>query len=532
MAARLIEAEYRKVSAAQAQIDRRSSRLLAASFLFAAPSVLLAFLFAVVTVRMVGRLTREMEWQAAELGRVSWHMLEDQEATARRFSHELHDELGQSLTAVKTNLTALEAGGKLDRARLEDCLHLVEEAIGNVRQLSQLLRPTILDDFGLEAGLRWLVEGFAARTGIEATLQSSCSGRLPDETETHLFRIAQEALTNVARHLPRQITHRNIFRVSSPASAWSSAPAGGGRRGGAQYSAIQQNAASLVREQSVTNRLIDELQNQQTSLSEVFSVLARDPDSVDYDRIMSQLDAADRDIDRISAEGAQTAERDLWARLQQSSLDFSRRGAPPPQRGKPETFASIELFRHHEAFVSVAARLIEAEYRKVSAAQAQIDRRSSRLLAASFLFAAPSVLLALLFAVVTVRMVARLTREMEWQAAELGRVSWHMLEDQEATARRFSHELHDELGQSLTAVKTNLTALDAGGQAGPRASGRLPAPGGRGHRQRAPDVAASAPHHPRRFRPGGRPALARGGLRRAHRHRGDSPVQLLRPPSR
>jgi signal transduction histidine kinase len=50
-------------------------------------------------------------------------------------------------------------------------------------------RPTILDDFGLEAGLRWLVEGFAARTGIQAALASRCSGRLPDETGTHLFRI-------------------------------------------------------------------------------------------------------------------------------------------------------------------------------------------------------------------------------------------------------------------------------------------------------------------------------------------------------
>jgi hypothetical protein len=59
-------------------------------------------------------------------------------------------------------------------------------------------RPTILDDFGLEAGLRWLVEGFAARTGIQATLASRCSGRLPDDTETHLFRPAQEALTNVS----------------------------------------------------------------------------------------------------------------------------------------------------------------------------------------------------------------------------------------------------------------------------------------------------------------------------------------------
>jgi signal transduction histidine kinase len=128
-------------------------------------------------------------------------MLEDQEATARRFSHELHDELGQSLTAIKTNLTALDAAsGQLDRGRLADCLTLVDEAIGNVRQMSQLLRPTILDDFGLEAGLRWLADGFSARTGIEVNLESSINGRLPDETETHLFRIAQEALTNVARH--------------------------------------------------------------------------------------------------------------------------------------------------------------------------------------------------------------------------------------------------------------------------------------------------------------------------------------------
>jgi signal transduction histidine kinase len=77
---------------------------------------------------------------------------------------------------------------------------LVDEAIGNVRQMSQLLRPTILDDFGLEAGLRWLAEGFSARTGIDVRVDSTYSGRLPDDAETHLFRIAQEALTNIARH--------------------------------------------------------------------------------------------------------------------------------------------------------------------------------------------------------------------------------------------------------------------------------------------------------------------------------------------
>ena len=200
MVGRLLAAEYGKVNTAQAQIDRRSSRLLWASFVFATTSILLALAFAAITVRLASNLIREMEWQAAELGRVSWHMLEDQEATARRFSHELHDELGQSLTAVKTNLTAVESGGRVNRERLDDCVRLVDEAIGNVREMSQLLRPTILDDFGLEAGLRWLCDGFAARTGIAVDLRSTYSGRLPDEAETHLYRIAQEALTNVARH--------------------------------------------------------------------------------------------------------------------------------------------------------------------------------------------------------------------------------------------------------------------------------------------------------------------------------------------
>ena len=261
---------------------------------------------------------------------------------------------------------------------------------------------------------------------------------------------------------PRQITHQNIFRVLIAGFALVILlRLGAAVVGIRNIQSIRENAASLVREQSVTNRLIDELHSQQTSLSEVFSVLARDPDSVDYDRIMSQLDAADRDIDRISAEGAQTAESRLWVRLKQSSLDFSHEARHLLTAENVETYASIDLFRDHEAFISVVARLIEAEYRKVSRAQEQIDRRSSRLFEISFLFCAGSVLLALVFAVVTVRMVSQLIRGMEWQTAELGRVSWHMLEDQEATARRFSHELHDELGQSLTAIKTNLTALDS-----------------------------------------------------------------------
>jgi signal transduction histidine kinase len=208
--ARLLAVEYGKVSTAQAQIDRRSSRLLETSIVFASTVLLLGLIFAIATVRAVSSLTQKMEWQTAELGRVSWHMLENQEATARRFSHELHDELGQSLTAIKTNLAALEMNRRPANERLSDCLRLVDEAIGNVRQMSQLLRPTILDDFGLEAGLRWLADGFSARTNIAVDVESHFSGRLPDETETHLFRIAQEALTNVARHSGASRVHLSL----------------------------------------------------------------------------------------------------------------------------------------------------------------------------------------------------------------------------------------------------------------------------------------------------------------------------------
>jgi two-component system NarL family sensor kinase len=84
--------------------------------------------------------------------------------------------------------------------RIEDCRLLVNDAIGNVREMSQLLRPSMLDDFGLAPSLRWLAQSFAQRTDIAVKTNIEFHERLPEAVETHLFRIAQEALTNVARH--------------------------------------------------------------------------------------------------------------------------------------------------------------------------------------------------------------------------------------------------------------------------------------------------------------------------------------------
>ena len=196
---RLITTGYQRAIDAQKQIEEHSRELVNESVFLLGGCLLLALLTAAQTVRITSALFRKMEWQTGELSRVSWRLLEGQESTARRFSHELHDELGQSLTAVKANLLALQGEGG-GGPRLEDCLRLVEEAVSNVRELSQLLRPTILDDFGLDASLRWLAEKFTQRTGIETRYESNFSGRIADETETHLFRIGQEALTNIARH--------------------------------------------------------------------------------------------------------------------------------------------------------------------------------------------------------------------------------------------------------------------------------------------------------------------------------------------
>ena len=191
----LESAGFAKIVGAEDEIGRSVGQFTGQSAALLFASFGLALVCSIFTVRATRQLFRRMAWQENELTRVSWQMLSDQESIARRFSHELHDELGQTLAALRANLTSTVAG-----SRAEDSISLTDDAIRSVRHLSQLLRPTVLDDFGLDASLNWLCEGFMERTGIEVEYRSEHQSRLADKTETQLFRIAQEALTNVARH--------------------------------------------------------------------------------------------------------------------------------------------------------------------------------------------------------------------------------------------------------------------------------------------------------------------------------------------
>ena len=184
----------------QARQSSRASMQMRSSLMLLAGALGIAMIGAYFTIHSVNRAFRGLSWQAAELKYLSSRVMADQEEMARRLAYEMHDHLGQTLSAVEANLVAMQHAGSLHPGRLDDCLGLLKDAVGNVREVSQLLRPSILDDFGLNASLRWLTERFSERTGIPVHADISFTGRLSGECETQLFRIAQEALTNISRH--------------------------------------------------------------------------------------------------------------------------------------------------------------------------------------------------------------------------------------------------------------------------------------------------------------------------------------------
>jgi signal transduction histidine kinase len=158
-----------------------------------------------------GRLESQLRHQQArdvqntqDLQRLSAKLITAQEEERRSIARELHDEVGQVLTAIKVELAlaqnAIDAAGGPPRI-LEDARSITDGALQTVRDLSQLLHPAMLDDLGLPAAIDWHLQSFGKRHGIRVQLlQERMDERLLPETEAAAFRIVQEALTNTARH--------------------------------------------------------------------------------------------------------------------------------------------------------------------------------------------------------------------------------------------------------------------------------------------------------------------------------------------
>lgn len=125
-----------------------------------------------------------------------------EEAERRRIASELHDEFGQALSAAKINLQSLAKTKQTDKnqERLSGSLESLEKLIQRVRKLAEELRPSILDDLGLEAALRWLVDQQADSAGFTADFSAVEIGRLESDLESAVFRIAEAALDNITRH--------------------------------------------------------------------------------------------------------------------------------------------------------------------------------------------------------------------------------------------------------------------------------------------------------------------------------------------
>jgi signal transduction histidine kinase len=150
------------------------------------------------------RKARQLEGLNSELRRLSNRLIAMQDDERRRIARDLHDGLGQELAAAKmiVDLIAQQHSFQSKDEAAAEASQIIERAIKQVRSMSHLLHPPLLDEGGLLPALRWYVEGFANRSSIETLLdvQPVDFPRLTPELETAIFRIVQEALTNVFRH--------------------------------------------------------------------------------------------------------------------------------------------------------------------------------------------------------------------------------------------------------------------------------------------------------------------------------------------
>lgn len=166
------------------------------------------------------RKTRQLETLNADLRRLSSRLITMQDEDRRRIARELHDGLGQDLAAAKMILDGIAPDQRPPQLSTEisgEVSMLIDHAIKQIRSMSYLLHPPLLDEVGLQSALQWYLEGFTKRSGIETVLNVEPLDlpRMPLELETAIFRAIQEALTNAFRHSGAKNIWVNLLRTDS-----------------------------------------------------------------------------------------------------------------------------------------------------------------------------------------------------------------------------------------------------------------------------------------------------------------------------
>jgi len=142
--------------------------------------------------------------RTAELQKLTHRLLKVQDEERRKVARDLHDTTGQTLAALKISVSQLHDLCKQDHAALavvSEVEELADQAIGEIRTMSYLLHPPLLDEVGFACAAEWYIEGFAKRSGITVQAEIARSRvRMPKNVEIALFRVLQESLTNVHRH--------------------------------------------------------------------------------------------------------------------------------------------------------------------------------------------------------------------------------------------------------------------------------------------------------------------------------------------
>lgn len=167
-------------------------------------TVLLGLGLALVVVLRLRFLERRSDDAEMEMRRLSQQVVAAQEEERKNLSRELHDHVAQVLTGLRMELGRLERAsgpGSMIATTAAGCKQLVDELFSTVRNLALGLRPSMLDDFGLQAAIEWLVRDFMRRYAVNVDLQVSGDvDALPEKHRTCVYRVTQEALTNCARH--------------------------------------------------------------------------------------------------------------------------------------------------------------------------------------------------------------------------------------------------------------------------------------------------------------------------------------------